>query len=311
MTKAQEPLVYLRGRQLPASQAHIAIYDLAVILGATVTDLARTFRQEPYRLADHVARFYRSCRYARIAPRETPAQTERLCRELIRHNAALLPAGRELAVVLFISPGENAVYAGSAGMAGDKEPTFCIHTFPLPFELWVPYFTRGAHVVTPSVRHVPPQCVDSKIKCRSRMHFWLADQETHLVDPQAVTLLLDLEGNITETSGSNFVIVRQGTVISPSPRNILPGVSLQTVSELCAQEGIPFVERDFQVYDVINADEAMLTTTPYCLAPATRINGVPIGEGVPGPLFARLIGAWSQRVGVDIVAQVTGARASS
>ena len=55
---AKEPLVYLRGEMRPASQAHIAIYDAAVILGATVTDLARTFRQKLYTLEDHIDRFY-------------------------------------------------------------------------------------------------------------------------------------------------------------------------------------------------------------------------------------------------------------
>lgn len=303
---AAEPLVYLRGRTLPASQAHIAIYDAAVILGATVTDLVRTFRQQPYRLEDHLQRFYRSCRYARIQPRETLDQTLGICRDLIRHNAALLPPGRELALVLFISPGEFPVYAGAAGMAGEGQPTFCIHTFPLPFSLWAPYFTQGVHVVTPSVRHVPPQCVDPKIKCRSRMHWWLADQETHLVDPRAVSLCLDLEGNLTETSGSNFLVVQGRQVLSPTARHILHGISLQTVAELCPELGLEFVERDLQVYDVVNADEAMLATTPYCLAPVTRCNGLAVGQGRPGPVFQRLIGAWSERVGVDIVAQVLG-----
>ena len=138
------------------------------------------------------------------------------------------------------------------------------------------------------------------------MHWWLADQETHLVDPQAVSLCLDLDGNITETSGANFLIAREGTIYSPSPRSILRGISLETVAELCGELQIPFVERDLQVYDVINADEAYLATTPYCLAPVTKINGLPIGAGVPGPLFARLIAAWSERVGVDIVGQVRG-----
>lgn len=87
---------------------------------------------------------------------------------------------------------------------------------------------------------------------------------------------------------------------------ILRGISLETVAELCGELGIPFVERDFQVYDVVNADEAFLDTTPYCLAPVTRINGLPIGEGDQGPIFSRLIEAWSQRVEVDIVAQVKG-----
>jgi branched-chain amino acid aminotransferase len=148
--------------------------------------------------------------------------------------------------------------------------------------------------------------VDPKIKCRSRMHWWLADQETHLVDPRGVSLCLDLEGNVAETSGANFLIVKDGTVVSPSPRHILRGISLETVIELCGKLGIPFAERDFQVYDVVNADEAMLATTPYCLAPATMINGLPIGTGRPGKTFARLIAAWSERVEVDIVGQVTG-----
>ena len=55
----------------------------------------------------------------------------------------------------------------------------------------------------------------------------------------------------------------------------------------------------------MNADEAMLTSTPYCLAPVTKINGAPIGSGqVQGPVFRRLMQAWSQRVGVDIIEQI-------
>jgi len=299
-----EPLVYLNGRKVPASQAHLAIYDAAIILGATVTDLTRTFRQQPYRLEDHVARFYRSCKYARIQPVETREETVTLARELIAHNASLLAPERELALVQFISPGEFRVYAGAAGAPGDLTPTYCMHTFPLPFEYWSHYYTEGVHCVTPSIRHVPPQCIDPKIKCRSRMHWWLADQEAHLVDPKAVTLCLDLDGNVTETSGSNFLIAKDNVVLSPSQRNILWGISLATVAELCAELGLGFEARELQVYDVVNADEAFLSSTPYCLAPVTRINGVEIGTGKPGPVFAKLIAAWSEKVGMDIVGQI-------
>jgi branched-subunit amino acid aminotransferase/4-amino-4-deoxychorismate lyase len=304
---SSEPLVYLSGDLVPASQAGLKIYDAGIILGATVTDLIRTFRKQPYRLEDHVARFYRSCKYAQILPRISPEETVAVSRRLLEHNGALLDARAELALVFFITPGVFPVYAGSAGFAGEGAPTHCMHTFPLPFPLWRGYFTDGAHAVTPSIRHIPPQCTDPKMKCRSRMHWWLADRESHLVDPKAVSLLLDLNGNVTETSGSNFLIVREGRVISPPPGNILPGVSLATVRELCGELGIPFVEQDLQVHDVINADEAFLVTTPYCMAPVTRINGISIGDGRPmGPMFRRLIGAWSGRVGVDIVAQVMG-----
>ena len=300
-----EPLVYLKGEFVPASQAHIAIYDASVVLGATVTDLCRTFGRVPFRLEDHVARFYRSCRYARIAPPITAAETMDVAQELIRRNSEFLQPDEELALVQFISPGEFRVYAGAAGGAGDMEPTYCMHTFPLPFQFWRHYFTEGVHVVTPSIRHVPPQCVDPKIKCRSRMHWWLADQETHLVDPKAVSLCLDLDGNVTETSGSNFLIYTGDEIVSPSRRNVLPGISVETVAELCHELNVAFVERDFQVYDVINADEAFLASTPYCLAPVTKVNGIAIGDGKPGPTLHRLLDLWSERVGVNIAEQIT------
>ena len=303
-TSAPEPVAYLGGRLVPQSQAHIAIYDFGIVLGATVTDLVRTFHQRPFRLEEHVRRFYESCKYARIAPPIAEAETIAVTHELIQRNAALLPPAGELAVVFFITPGEQRIYAGAAASTGEMQPTFCIHSFPLPFHIWRHLFTDGAHLVTPPTRHVPPQCVDPKTKNRSRLHWWIADQETKLVDPRAISVLLDLQGNLTETSGANFLLVKNGTVLSPTPRNILLGISRQTVIELCGKLGIPFAERDLQVHDAVNADEALMATTPYCLAPVTRFNGLPVGDGRPGKIFHRLIEAWSAEVGLDIHAQV-------
>jgi branched-chain amino acid aminotransferase len=55
---------------------------------------------------------------------------------------------------------------------------------------------------------------------------------------------------------------------------------------------------------VINADEAWLTTTPYCVAPCTRINGTAIADGKPGLGYRRVLGAWSRLVGVNIEQQI-------
>ena len=298
-----QPLAYFRDRMVLAAEAKLSIYDLGIVMGATVTDMARTYRHEPFRLKDHLIRFYESCKYARLKVPLSLEATERVTLQLTGHNAQELAANEDLAIVFFITPGENAVYAGSAAGRVHLEPTFCIHTFPLPFSNWAHFFREGAHVVTPSIRHIPPQCVDPKIKCRSRMHWWLADQEAHLVDPKAITLLLDLDGNVTETSGSNFLIAKHGAAISPTARNTMRGISRQNVIELCVKLQIVFTERDFQVHDVINADEAFLTTTPYGIAPVTRINGLDIGNGKPGPLFNRIASAWSEQVGFDILEQ--------
>jgi branched-chain amino acid aminotransferase len=309
---AAEPLVYIGGELRPASQASMSIYDFGIVMGATVTDLIRTFHQEAFRLEDHIERFYSSCKYARMAPPISAEQTAEVTRELIRRNATIAGPDAELAVAYFITPGENLVYAGSAAGAGQKlTPTFCIHSFPMPFHLFQRFFETGIHLITPSTRHVPPECVDPKIKHRSRLHWWLAEREAQLGDAGAMPILLDLHGNLTETSGSNVLLVRSGKVYSPSPRNILLGISRKVVIELCDQLGIEFIERDLQVYDAITADEVFVTTTPYCMAPVTRFNGVPIGGGeVEGPIFKRLIAAWSDKVGLDIRSQVLTGKAA-
>jgi branched-subunit amino acid aminotransferase/4-amino-4-deoxychorismate lyase len=298
-----EPLVYLNGQFLPASQAGLKIYDAGLVLGATVTEMTRTFRHQPFRLEDHLARLFRSLKYTRIEIGLTPAELERVSRELLAENAKLIGAQDELGLIHFVTAGEFPVYAGSAAAGGPMTPTVCAHTFPLPFSLWAKKMQLGAHVVTPSIRHVPPQCYDPKMKYRSRMHYFLADSEARLVDPEAAALLLDLDGNVTETSGANFLLAVQGSIVSPTLRNILPGISRQTVIELAGKLNIPFAERDIQVHDVMNADEAFLASTPFCLMPVTRINGVTIADGKPGPIYGRLIEAWSERVRLDILAQ--------
>lgn len=301
---SSESLVFLNGQLVPASQAHIAIFDAGIVLGATVTDMTRTFRQQPYRLDEHIARLFRSLKYTRMDIGMSQTELLRVSRDLVEHNARLVHAEDELGLVHFVTAGEFAAYAGSAGRSARMTPTVCAHTFPMPFEFWSEKMAKGAHVVTPSIRHVPPQCYDPKMKYRSRMHYYLADKETQLVDPDAVSLLLDLQGNVTETSGANFLIVERGTIVSPTTVNTLPGVSRGVVIELAAKLGIPFVERDIQVHSVMNADEAFLASTPFCLCPATRINGVAIGDGSIGPIYRQLLSAWSEQVGLSIADQI-------
>lgn len=299
-----QPLVYLNGQMVPASQAHVAIYDAGIVQGATVTEQTRTFHKRPWRLDDHLDRLVRSLRYTRMDIGLSKEQIAGISHELIEHNARLLDASGELGLVHFVTAGAYPTYAGMAGRAVQRAPTVCVHTFPLPFELWAKKMRAGAHLITPSIRHVPPQCYDPKVKYRSRMHFYLADLEARQVDPDASALLLDLAGNVTETSTANFLIVQRGAILSPTTVNTLPGISRAMVIELAVRLGIPFGERDLQVSNAMNADEAFLTSTPYCLMPVTKLNGVPIGDGNPGAMTRRLLTAWSAEVGLDIEKQI-------
>ena len=303
-----EPIAYLKGEFMPASRAMLPVYDAGIVLGATVTEMIRTFHHKPFKLPEHVARLLRSIKYARF---ETDLDARALIdvtTKVCDHNCGLLPEGKELGIIQFVTAGTFFVYAGAAGSAEKMTATVCVHTFPLPLFLWAEGYETGLHAVTPSNRHVPPQCIDPKMKYRSRLHYWLAEKEAQMVDPKAATLLLDLDGNVTEFSGGNILIVTDGAIVSPTTRNILPGISRQTVIELADELGIAFVERDIQVHDVCNADEAMEATTPFCLMPVTKINGMTIGNGHAGPVCQRLLELWGRKVGVDIVEQIRNDR---
>src|SRR5262249_48798772 len=119
-----------------------------------------------------------------------------------------------------------------------------------------------------------------------------------LCDPGAIALLLDAGGAITETAAANVLLVLGGKVVSPPRANILEGISLRVVIELCSQVQIPFEERPLQLADLAGAEEVMLTSTPYCLVGVSRCQGTAVPW--PGRIYERLVKAWSDAVGVNI-----------
>lgn len=299
-----EHRAYWNGGFIPQSQLAVPFSDAGFIFGATVTDLCRTVRHQLYRWPDHLARFRRGCRAAHFQPWISDEELTGRAAQLVAHNAALLSPEQDLALLMFATPGTIGYYAGEEGGAGDAPPTFGMHTFPLPFARYRRLFSEGAHLVIPATRHVPSVCVDPRVKQRSRMHWWLADKEARSTDPHASALLLDLEGHVTETASANFLIARGSVVMTPSRHRVLNGVSLQVVEELCRTLGISFKQGDLSVDDCLSADEAMLSSTPYCLAGVSRINRVAIPW--PGPIFKRLLQAWSEQIGLDIEKQIVG-----
>jgi branched-subunit amino acid aminotransferase/4-amino-4-deoxychorismate lyase len=136
------------------------------------------------------------------------------------------------------------------------------------------------------------------------MHYYLADQLARRADPGSRAVLLDQEGYVSEASTANILIYRESHgLCSPPLHRILPGVSLTVLHELAEGLGLGLHYEDFRMADMARADEILLCSTSPCVWPATRLNGQPVGEGTAGPIFRRLLGAWSDRVGLDIAAQ--------
>jgi branched-chain amino acid aminotransferase len=296
----KEPLAYLNGQLVPASAATISPVDAGFVLGAAVAEQLRTFGGRIFHLDDHLARLARSLAVVGVGVSMPPASLGEMAVELAARNRALLHPDDDVGVAIIVTPG---LYAGY-GALGTSSPTVCLHTYPLPFDRWADKYRTGQALVTTDVRQVPPDCWPAELKCRSRMHYFLADRKAAALDPGARAILLDHEDHVTEASTANVVIYRRDEgLVSPPHERVLPGISLAVIDRLAGELGIPIVYRDLAPSELASADELLLTSTPFCLLPATRLNGQPVGDGHPGPIFAQLLDAFSRAAGIDIAAQ--------
>ena len=298
---ASKHLVYLSGEMLPPDQAKISVFDTAVTLGDTVTESTRTFGHRPFKLDGHIERLYKSLKVSRINAGLSPDEMTAITLEVLETNLPHVPPHEDVWIVHNISRGMGAA---AADPTLQRSPaTIIINTAPMILRDWAGFYTEGCHAVTPFSRAVPTQSLDARIKNRSRLAYTLAEAEVKLVDPQAQSIILDTDGNVTENKGGNFFIWADGILKTPQARGALAGISRETVLELAGVLGIPTQVTDFQPYDIYTADEAFFTSTPYCIMPATKFNGLPVGDGEVGSVSKKLLQAWSDLVGLDIVAQ--------
>jgi branched-subunit amino acid aminotransferase/4-amino-4-deoxychorismate lyase len=144
------------------------------------------------------------------------------------------------------------------------------------------------------------------------MHYFLADREAARVEPGARALLVEANGEVSETTTANVLAWIAGEGLVSPPRDlILPGISLAVTRRLAGGLGLPCSDRPLTVEELLAADEVLLTSTPYCILPATKINGQKIGDGQAGPIFRRLLKAWDERTGIDLVGQAVRSMNSS
>ena len=159
-----------------------------------------------------------------------------------------------------------------------------LHTYPLPFRFWAAKYRAGQVLRTTSIQQVPPACWPPSLKCRSRMHYYLADREAAVAEPGSRAVLLDQAGFVTEASTANLIVyTAAGGLLTPPRTHVLRGISLAEIADLAERLHIPLSERELRPADLAAADEVLLTSTPLCLLPVTRYDGRPIGSGAPAP----------------------------
>ena len=303
-----ERIIYLNGSYVPEADAKVSVLDRGFRWGDAVYDATRTFEGKLFKLDEHVERFFRSLRYARIDPRLGKADIAAICEEVARRNEpARRQADGDYLLTMQASRGlVSGIYAPQSGM-----PTVTVYGLPLAFHTHTRYYRDGAHVIVAATRRTPPDAVSPRAKVSNKMNHFQAEFEAKAGDPDAFALMLDVDGNIAESSGSDFLFVSNGVLRIPQRRTHLTGVSLLTAVELAEKLGIPTDEGNFTLFDLYQAEEAMLTASTYCLLPVVRVNGLALGDGTPGPIVTRLLQAWSEMVGMDIPGQAARHRSPS
>jgi branched-chain amino acid aminotransferase len=296
-----EPRAYLNGQFLPTSALSVPIFDSGFLQGTTVAEVLRTFRGRLFRLPQHLERLRRSLQIVDVDPGMELAELGNVAEHLAAENHALLAPGDDLGLTIFVTPGPHPDLAPSESPSG---PTVCIHTRPLPFRQWADKYELGDSLVISSVEQVSSRCWPPELKCRSRMHYYLADRQARRIDPDSRALLLDEDGYICEATTANVTAYfPQEGLVSPRHSKILPGISIAMLADLSRSLEIPFVERDLAPADIAAADEILLCSTSPCIVPVVRFDAQPVGRGQPGAIFGRLMAAWSHDVGIDIIAQ--------
>jgi branched-subunit amino acid aminotransferase/4-amino-4-deoxychorismate lyase len=296
-----QSIAFLNGKYVAANEAVVSVNDTGFLMGTTVAEQLRTFGGKLFRLEEHLQRLENSLAVVQVALDYDVVKLADHARHVAEQNHKLLADGDDLALAMFVTPGISAAMAPD-GRAGG--PTVCMHTRPLPFVTWADKYQTGELLATTDVLQVPNQCWPAELKCRSRMHYYLADKQASERHPGSRAVMLDDVGYVTEATTANILIYRESDgLLVPPAHKILPGISLATLSELANQLAIPVSEADLTPHDLASANEVLLCSTSPCVLPVTQFNGQPIASGTPGPVFAKLLAAWSNRVGLDIAAQ--------
>lgn len=285
---------YQNGAWIEAEELRVGVDDLGFTMGVTVVERLRTFGGVVFRLDEHLSRLSHSLEIVGLNAQDICSEIGPAIGECVRKNFAQLDSDDDLGVVAFATPGSPA----------RSEPHVCVYTDPLPFESWARQYEDGIELSVSGVRQVPTNCWPAELKCRSRMHYYLADLSARSGSPATRAVLLDQDGFVGEATTANILIYRpEEGLITPPRERVLPGVTLAVIEELAAKLGIPFREGLFRPDELLRADEVLLVSTSVCVLPVVRCDDQQLGAGTPGPIYRQLLAAWRDLVGVDVALQ--------
>jgi len=269
------PICHLNGALLPLREARISPLDRCFLFGDGVYEVAAARRGQPRRLSANLARLRRSLSELRIAHPHTDQEWSRLIEELIAANG-----GGDVYVYLQVSRG--AEYGRNHAPPADLTPTV--------FAFCSPLLPPSAQVLERGVSCITAQDIRwarRDIKSVALLANVLLKQQALAAGADEAILLQD--GFLTEASTSSIYVVSAAVLhMPPNGPDLLPGTTRGLIEELADRNSIARREGAISERELRDADEVWLSAATRGVIAVTRIDGRPVGSGVPGPVWRRM-----------------------
>ncbi len=267
-------IVHLNGRFMPLEEATVPVLDRGFIFGDGVYEVIPVYSRRLFRLAEHLRRLQNSLDGIGLQNPHTAAEWGALLQQLVDQNE-----GEDQYLYLHITRGvAKRDHAFPKGVA----PTVFLMSSPLTPP--APELKAGGVTAITAQDNRWLRC---DIKAISLLPNVLLRQQAVVAGTMEAVLLRD--GFLTEGSASNIFVVQNGVILAPPKNNLmLPGITYDLILELAAAEQIPCKVGPVPEAALRSADEIWLTSSTREILPITVLDGQPVGNGQPGPLFKRM-----------------------
>lgn len=270
-------VVYINGEWFPAQDAKISVFDHGFIYGDGIFEGLQVSGGAIFRLDAHMDRLYRSAKYLEI---DVPLSRGTFISAIL--ETAQRNALHEGYMRPIVSRGVGP--AGLRNMDKLGPPTVVVIA---QHETEGKHKGEGVTAHVTSIRRIPSECLDSRVKSCNYINNILAYLETRHCGAETA-IMLDMQGNVSEGYANNVFAVDGKTVVTPPLGNVLAGITRDVIIELCRSLDIPFQERPLTTYDLVTGNEAFESSTLGEIVPIATIDGHTIGSGSPGPVTSRL-----------------------
>lgn len=294
--------IYINGEFHHRNEARISVFDSGFLVGDGIWEGVRLHHGEFAFLDRHLDRLMAGAAAVDLAIPDRDELTDAL-----RRTVAINDMHDDVHVRLMITRGDKKTPSQhpSNVIGGPNIVIIAEHKRADP-----EIADRGISLFTATVRRPPPDTLDQRLNCHSKLHEVIAlIQATKAGADEA--LMLDPTGAVATCNATNFFVVRRGEVWTSTGHYNLAGITRALVLETAAAAGIPTEERPFSLTDVYDADEAFVTGTFGGLTPVTEVDGRRIGAAdadVPGPMTVRLRELHRDAVEADVAARHAGRR---